>query len=366
MGLVKDVYSPVFYDRLADVLVGTLPGFDKDRFVSAALSERFPLMEWKERMTHTTSVLHAFLPPGYTEALSILTDLPGRLPTDSTDFGSFPYLFLPDYVATYGLEHFEHSTAALEQLTMFVSAEFAVRPFIARYGERMLSKMLEWSAHTDHRVRRLASEGCRPRLPWGMALKDLQKDPGPVLDILEALRNDPSDWVRRSVANNINDISKDHPELVISLARRWRGQTVETDALVKHGCRTLLKSGRPEILKEYGLHSGSVAVAGLEVKTPVVQTGDALEFSFVVRNLGDREQTIRLEYGVYYLRANGTLSKKVFKISERVYQPGEEVSIRRQQSFRPITTRRFYPGTQGLSVIANGEEKARTSFELAE
>lgn len=366
MSLIKDVYSPVFYDRFADVLTEAIAGFDKDRFLSAAHNERFLHMEWKERMTHTTGVLHAFLPSGYTEALSIVTDLPGRLQADTTDFGSFPYLFLPDYVATYGLDHFDHSTSALEQLTMFISAEFAVRPFIERYGDRMLTKMLGWTTHPDHRVRRLASEGCRPRLPWGMALKSLQKDPAPVLGILEALKKDPSEWVRRSVANNLNDISKDHPGLIIDLAKRWRGGSAETDALVKHGCRTLLKQGHPEILEEYGLQSTSVEVQDFIITTPLVRIGQALEFSCTIRHAGPEAAVVRLEYGVYYLRANGSHSRKVFKISERVYQPGEVMQIQRRQSFRLITTRRFYSGRQLLSVIVNGEEKASADFDLAE
>jgi hypothetical protein len=193
-------------------------------------------------------------------------------------------------------------------------------------------------------------------------LPALKKDPSAILPLLENLKNDPSEWVRRSVANNINDIAKDHPDLVIGLAKKWKGISKETDAIIKHGCRTLLKQGHQEILKHYGLDGSRAEISGLTVLTPLVRTGDSLEFSFVLRNLEPSAQTIRVEYGIYYLKSNGLLSKKVFKISEKVYPENAVVTILRKQSFRLITTRVFYPGIHQLSVIVNGEEKCFDTF----
>jgi 3-methyladenine DNA glycosylase AlkC len=155
--------------------------------------------------------------------------------------GGLVYIFLPDYIEQYGLEDFESSVKAIENVTRFVSCEFAVRPFILKYGGTMMKKMRTWSLHKSYHVRRLSSEGSRPRLPWAISIPELKKDPSPILPILENLKNDPSEWVRRSVANNLNDIAKDHPGLVIELARKWKGISRETDAIIKHGSRTLLK-----------------------------------------------------------------------------------------------------------------------------
>ena len=199
-----------------------------------------------------------------------------------------------------------------------------------------------------------------------MAIPALKKDPRPLFPILENLKNDPSEYVRRSVANNINDIAKDHPGLVIELAGQWKGISKQTDAIIKHGSRTLLKQGHTEILKHYGLLSTSIAVTGLTILTPEVKIGDSLEFTFNLQNQSDKVQIVRLEYGIYYRKAKGHLAKKVFKISEKSYQPGETAIVRRKQSFRLITTKVFYPGQHQLSVIVNGEEKDIQPFEILE
>ena len=220
-----------------------------------------------------------------------------------------------------------------------------------------MRQMEKWSLHESHKVRRLASEGSRSRLPWAMAVQGLKKDPSPTLPILENLKNDPSEWVRKSVANNLNDISKDHPEIVITIANRWRGLTKETDAIIKHGCRSLLKQGNAKILAHYGLESTHIELNNFEILTPEVTIGDSLEFTITVNNTAQRVQKIRLEYTVYYKRLNGSSSKKVFKISERDYQVTESAVINRKQSFKIITTRKFYPGNHQLSIILNGQEK---------
>jgi len=229
----------------------------------------------------------------------------------------------------------------------------------------MLNQMQRWSRHENHHVRRLASEGSRPRLPWAMALPELKNDPTPILPILENLKNDPSVYVRKSVANSLNDISKDHPELVISIAKKWSGLSKETDDIIKHACRTLLKQGNHTVLKHFGLRANAnIVLSNFIIRTPVISVGQGLEFSFEVLNNDNKNLNVRLEYGVYYLRNNGRHSKKVFKISERQLNPSQKVEIKRQQSFKPITTRRFYPGQHQLSIIINGEEKQTRMYDL--
>ncbi|MBW8682788.1 DNA alkylation repair protein [Chitinophaga rhizophila] len=363
MSLLKDLYSPAFYNGFADVLAQTLPAFNKRAFIKRIYQPDFEAKELKERMKHTTAVLHTFLPADYEKAVTLIDQIIQAL--KKAGYGeALEFIFLPDYLATYGLEHYTASVKALESVTQFITCEFAVRPFLIRYGDKMMQQMLKWSVHKHAKVRRLASEGSRPRLPWAMAVPFLKKDPTPVLPILENLKQDPSESVRRSVANNLNDIAKDHPAIVIGIATKWKGLSKETDAIIKHGCRTLLKQGSKEILAHYGLKSTHVAFRDYKILTPKVNTGDSLEFSFTIRNTDTQAQTIRLEYAVYYLKQNGTLSKKVFKISEKTYAAGEQVTVIRKQSFRLITTRVFYPGKHQLSVIINGAEQPAKYFEL--
>jgi 3-methyladenine DNA glycosylase AlkC len=274
-------------------------------------------------------------------------------------------MFFPDYIETYGINHFDISVKTIEQLTQFTSCEFAVRPFILQYGDKMIKQMLQWSQHKSHHVRRLASEGSRPRLPWAIALPELKKNPLPLLPILENLKQDNSEYVRRSVANNLNDIAKDNPAIVIQIAKKWKGISKETDAIIKHGCRTLLKKGHPEILKYYKLNDkADIGISGFKIKNNKVKIGDYLNFSFSLQNMEHIKQNLRLEYAIYYLLQNGAHYKKVFKISERQLKPGEKLSVEKRHSFKIITTRKYYPGLHKLSVIVNGQELKTGKFEL--
>lgn len=362
MALLKDLYSPSFYKRLSDALAVVLPSFNKQRFISQIFTSDFNDKELKERMRHTTQVLHAYMPSDFKKTVILLERLIEQLKKKGIPEDGLVYIFLPDYIEIYGLEEYDVSVKAIETITQFVSCEFAVRPFIIKYGKKMMDQMKKWSLHENDKVRRLASEGSRPRLPWGMAIPFLKTDPSYILPILENLKNDPSEWVRRSVANNLNDIAKDHPDLVISLARKWKGISDETDAIIKHGSRTMLKKGHAEILTHYGLISKHIHISSFKIETPAVKMGENLVFSFLVTNQGRKKQTVRLEYGLYFRKANGQLTRKVFKISEKIYEPGIHVAVTRKQSFRKITTRVFYPGKHNLSVIVNGEEKGVKSF----
>lgn len=361
---LKDMYSPLFFERFSKVLAKVLPGFDKKQFTEQIFTDAFQEMELKERVKHTTSVLHDFLPGKYAAAVKVIGQLIDVMRKDGFGEHNFVFMFLPDFVETYGLDHYKDSVKAIEMITQFISCEYAVRPFILKYGEPMIAQMTAWSLHPDKHVRRLASEGCRPRLPWAMALPALKKDPSPILPLLENLKNDPEEYVRRSVANNLNDIAKDHPAVVLRIAARWKGISKATDAIIKHGSRTLLKQGHTDILKFYGLDSRKLDISAFTIITPEVNTGAHLEFAFDISNSHKQEQVVRLEYAVYYRKQNGELSRKVFKISEKIYRPGEKISVVRRQSFKPITTKKFYPGEHQLGIVINGAEKARGSFVL--
>jgi 3-methyladenine DNA glycosylase AlkC len=364
MGLIKDIYSPVFYNKFADAVKSVVPAFDKKGFIKGIFGDNFEGKEWKDRMKHTTRVFHEFLAADFPEAVVLIQKIIDKLRDERPGEGGLEYIFLPDYIETYGLDNFKDSVKAFEFITQFISCEFAVRPFILKYEEQMIKEMVKWSLHEKHTVRRLASEGSRPRLPWAMAIPFLKKNPEPILPILENLKKDPSESVRRSVANNMNDIAKDHPDVVITLAKRWKGISRETDAIIKHGSRTLLKQGHAEILEQYGLESKHIAVKDFRILTPEVKIGDSVEFEFSVTNQNTASHTVRLEYGIYYQKSKGHLARKVFKISEKVYEPNVTVRISRKQSFRLITTRVFHTGEHQVSIIVNGEEKGSLGFRL--
>lgn len=364
MSALKDIYSPSFYDRFSEILTKTVPDFDKQRFIDLIFEAEFDRKELKDRMRHTTRVLHHFFPTDFGKAVALIKDIIEQLRKENAVEDSLPYIFLPDYIETYGLDDYEESVKAIEFVTQFVSCEFAVRPFLLKYGDKMMNRMVQWSLHNNHKVRRLASEGSRPRLPWAMAVPALKKNPAAGLVILENLKNDSSEYVRRSVANHLNDISKDHPEVVLNVAKRWKGSTKETDAIVKHACRTLLKQGDREVLTLYSLVGEHIRLEQFTLLTPQISVGESLAFSFTIRNENEAVHTVRLEYAIYYRKQNGQLSKKVFKLSEREYKPREQANIHRKQRFVPITTRKFYAGSHRLSIIINGDEKQPVDFEL--
>ncbi|REL33526.1 DNA alkylation repair protein [Rhodohalobacter sp. SW132] len=362
--LLKNIYSKPFYESFSETVYQTIPSFDQEKFIHLIFNDEFDTYELKDRMHHTATVMHQFLSDDFPEAMVQIKDIIKNLRQTEQKKLSLEFMFFPDYVEQYGLNHFEPSVDAMEFITQFTSCEFAVRPFILEYDQKMLDRMQAWSDHENHHVRRLASEGSRPRLPWAMALPPLKSDPAPILPILENLKEDPSEYVRRSVANNLNDISKDNPKVTKSIAVRWLDTSAETDALVKHGCRTLFKQGDMEVMNLFGFSSEKLECAEFVIHTPRVKRGDVLEFSFSVKNRDQQSRLLRLEYALYFLRKNGTHSKKVFKISEREIEPGEELSITRKQSFRPISTRKYYPGQQKVSVIMNGKESDSYSFRL--
>lgn len=357
--LLKDRYSPAYVERLAAAMAEAWPRFDAAGYVRAVLGDGWAGLELKQRMRRLSSMLHRFLPVPYARQIAVLEKA-------AVPFGGFEGMLFPDFVEQFGLDDFETSTRALEWFTQFSSSEFAVRPFITRYGPRMMTVMRSWASHDNEHVRRLASEGCRPRLPWALALPEFKRDPSPVLPILEALKADPSDYVRRSVANNLNDIAKDHPEVVLAVARRWLGNSKPTDALVKHACRTLLKRGDQRALELFGYRrTVGVKVTGLRLSAAKLRIGEDLRFQFNVLHRARRPVALRLEYAVDFVKASGRTTRKVFKISEGIFGPDEPRQFERKHRFRDFTTRKHHPGEHRLSILVNGEVSADRSWMLA-
>lgn len=367
--LIKDLYSEKFFTLFTDVLNDVIIDFDKEKLHAEIYNAEWEDMEFKQRMHHISHVLKNYLSDNYSESinqiLEIISVIKAKGVNKEIKYAELVFIFIPDFIEQNGLDDFENSAPIFEKITQFSTCEFAVRPFIIKYEGKMLDKVFEWTKHENEHVRRLASEGSRSRLPWAMAIPALKKNPAPVLPILEALKADSSEYVRKSVANNLNDISKDNPQVVIDIAKKWIGKSKDTDWIVKHACRTLLKDGNQEVLQLFGFGSvEDIEIKDLNLKNDSIRIGESLEFSFDLHNNSKKKEKIRLEYGIYFQKQNGTLSKKVFKISEKDYMPQSVKSINRKQSFKIISTRKFHAGTHQVSIIINGIEVDVREFEL--
>jgi len=363
--LLKDVYNDAFFAHLTVAIAKAVPKFNTQAFLEDIHDEHWPARELKQRMKHIASALQRNLPGTYAQQIAAIEKIIAHLRGDGARGYGFECMFFAEFVELFGTDDVDTSIRAMESITQFSSCEFAVRPFIKAYPERMMQQMLAWSKHQEHTVRRFASEGCRPRLPWGMALHQLQKDPQPILPILENLKNDPSEFVRRSVANNLNDIAKDHPALVLQIAKRWLGHSAETDWIVKHGCRTLLKRGHVEALGLFGWTAvAALRIENLSLKNHSIRIGEYLEFSFELEHESAAATDLRLEYAIDYLKSNGKHNRKVFKITENTYAPRQLYPIARRQSFQDMTTRKHYAGQHRLAILVNGVESGGIDFEV--
>lgn len=355
---LKDMYNDSFFQQFMEMVKSAYPAFEEKRFLQYVLDDEWQKKELKQRVRHITKGLRETLPHSYKEAITILMEL-------TPHCNGFEYIFFPDYVEVYGQEHWELSILALQKFTASSTSEYAVRPFIMKDQERMLRQMLAWSRSDNHHVRRLASEGCRPRLPWGVALKNIIQDPSPIIPILARLKQDQSLYVRKSVANNLNDISKDHPQLVKDLVKAWKGEDPDTDWILKHGCRTLLKKGDQETLHMFGYTSPkNIYVQNIELSKDSIRIGEELQFCIEVINKAQNPEALRIEYAIDYLKANGNHSRKIFQLAQKVFPTGT-IHLKRKQWMKDLSTRKHYEGLHKLTILINGEEKASKSFKLS-
>ena len=343
--------------QLGSAIQQVHPAFDQDRFTGLVFDATWKSKELKQRMRHVTRCLHETLPKDYPEALQILVEVV----QSSRGFDSMVF---PDYVECYGLDDWDLSLPALGFFTKFASSEFAIRPFLDQDPQRAMEYMYAWAEDENHHVRRLASEGCRPRLPWAMALPKFKKDPSLILPVLEKLKDDESEYVRKSVANNLNAISKDHPGLVLDTCERWYGHAANTDWIVKHACRTMLKAGNRRAMLLFGFADPTrISVENMTLDRETLPIGDELPFTFELRVDTEEECKVRLEYAVEYARPKGKVSRKVFQIREGTFEPGTH-AVSKKLSLADQSTRKHHPGEHQISILVNGVEKAKASFEL--
>lgn len=347
------------------------PEIGRDRFVASVLPH-LERLELKQRVQMIAEKMLAVLPTDIGERNRVLvamlhpdTENSAGQPSSEEGLCGWGIWPLTEVIGRSGLDDFDGSMAALREITMRGTSEFDVRPFIDADPARALAIMLTWAADGNEHVRRLASEGSRPRLPWGMQLKALIADPALTMPILQALRDDPSEYVRRSVANHLNDIAKDHPDLVARAAGDWmEGASKERQKLVRHACRSLIKQGHEATLAVFGLGPPVISEPEIDIATPIVEFGEALTFGVTLKSESRETQKLLIDYVVHHRKANGALAPKVFKWKQISLHPDQTVALTRRHPIRPITTRKYYSGAHAVSLRINGRDYGNAGFEL--
>lgn len=357
----KDRLGSGAVKRLAELLAR--PHWSPEGFVAQA-TQGLEALELKARVRHIATALHHHLDPHFPSAAAhVLDSLPPPLPDTDRVAEAFELWPLLDWVALAGLDHADVALPTLAELTRRFSAEFAIRPFLRRDPEGVLAVLHGWTAHPDVHVRRLVSEGTRPRLPWGGILRRFQADPTETLALLDKLKDDPELYVRRSVANHLADIAKDHPEQAIAVATRWMRDASEDRAwVVRHALRHPIKQGMPQALALLGFGSPEVVLESLVVTSALVTVGGDLLFEVVLRSQAD--QTLMIDYCVHHQGARGLNPPKVFKWVRRQVKRGEVLTLTRRHPMRPISTRTYVAGEHRVGLRINGVDLGMQAFQL--
>ncbi|WP_228765904.1 DNA alkylation repair protein [Sphingopyxis solisilvae] len=350
--------GPQALAAIADAGAAASPRFDRKAFLAAA-TDGLDALSIMERVRHIADALRPALPADYGAALDVIQVMAPQLTH------SFQAIAVTEYVARFGLDDFDRSMDALAVLTRFGTAEFAIRPFLAHDADHALATMEGWTASDDEHVRRLASEGGRPRLPWAARVPALKADPTRAAPILEALKADPALYVRKSVANHLNDIAKDRPDWLLDRLAGWPQHDPYTVWIIRHALRTLIKQGEPRALALIGVgHGAAVTVRNFTVEPAVVRLGERIAISAAIVSDSSENQPLVVDYRVHYARAGGKTAAKVFKWKSFDLAGGETVALRINQVIRDFSTRRHHPGQHTIELIVNGQTMATGGFEL--
>ncbi len=350
------------------------PAFPRELFESRALPG-LDALELKARVLHLSAALEACLPRDFERAAAVLEaslappavdDTSDAMRTSVAGLAGWVIWPMTEFVARCGLASPERALSCLHALTQRSTAEFAIRPFIVQHPSLAFATLERWTRDPSAHVRRLVSEGSRPRLPWGMQLKGLIADPTPTLPLLRALQDDASEYVRRSVANHLNDIAKDHPGLVAAWLEEFLPDAgAQRKALLKHASRTLIKAGDPRVLKVWGIGQGLRGTAQLKLSKRRVALGDSIELIVALESTSARRQKLAIDYVVHHVKASGETSPKVFKGWTLELGVHEQRELRKTHSLRPVTTRTYHAGRHTIELRINGRDAAQVHFTLS-
>lgn len=364
---LKNYFGAEIPRKIAGMISPVFLRFDSNAFIRNAL-DGYETLDLMSRGWKIARTLRSYLPDSYVTAVEVLLTSLGPKLERTERLGMAPFLYLPHilFIAEYGLEHFEVSMHAQYELTQRFSAEFSIRPFIERYPDATLDRLKVWTEDSSAHVRRLVSEGTRPRLPWASRLRQFQKDPAPVLELLELLKDDSELYVRRSVANNLNDIGKDHPLILVETTSRWmKDATEERRWLVRHALRSAVKRADPDALAILGFgNDENISVDNTSIKPEQAKIGETVLIGFDVTNKDSRKKRVLVDCSVHFMKANGKTNPKVFKLKTVNLTPQETVRMQKSISLAQMTTRTHYPGTHKVDVILNGTIKNLGTFEL--
>ena len=365
---MKDNLSHTAVERISQVLSLAMPEFNKNAFIQTAIYGLDEL-ELKQRVAHIINAMHKYLPSDFEETANILLNVKVHWcsKSDENTYSNFAAWPIIDYVAAYGLNFKEISLNVLKQLTSLFSAEFAIRPFIEKYPEYCNQTFKSWILDENEHVRRLVSEATRPRLPWGLQLKGFMLDPRPNLPLLTHLKSDPSLYVRRSVANHLNDISKDNPDIVINLCKSWQDNALnqQENWVIKHATRSLVKSGNLQVLSLLGFtQEPDVDVLDLKIKTKQIQIGNDLNFELSLTSNSKQQQKLVVDFAIHFRKSNNKTAPKVFKLKTFSLQAKANIYLTKKHSFKKISTRKYYPGEHKLEIFINGQSKSTKTFDL--
>jgi 3-methyladenine DNA glycosylase AlkC len=364
---LKNYYGPDVPARIAGMITEVDSSFDQDAFLADAL-DGYQTLELTPRAWQIADALGRHLPQDYERAIeTLIASLGPKLEVaELTGMDVFVYLPHVFFVAKFGVDHFEPSMRAQYELTQRFTAEYSIRVFLERYPRQTLARLREWASDANVHVRRLVSEGTRPRLPWAPRLRAFQSDPRPVLELLDLLKDDPELLVRRSVANNLNDIGKDNPAALIETCRRWmKDATPDRSWLVRHALRSAVKRGDPEALELLGfLPATGIQVSKIRIAPAVASIGDSVTFTVDLSNEGSITMPLLIELRVHFVKSNGRSSPKVFALKELKLQPHGSARLTKEISIAQHTTRTHYPGEHRVEVLVNGRTIGTGVFDI--
>jgi 3-methyladenine DNA glycosylase AlkC len=361
---LKEILNPAAVRQIASEFAEADPSFNSRAFLRDVLPG-LEALELSPRARHIADALWKHLPKPFARASRVLL---AALAAADKHPGNSALRFMPhgSLIQHYGLEDLESSLQAQYELTQRFTAEWSIRPFLETYPEQTYARLLEWALDPSEHVRRLVSEGTRPRLPWASRLKSFQENPQLGLRLLDLLKDDPSLYVRRSVANHLNDIAKDHPSLAVSTCQQWMKQPSPARAwIVKHALRSLVKQGHPAALALLGAGKRpQIRVSGATVNPAKLRVGGEARVRFALESLSSRRQDLIVDYAVHYAKANGETRPKVFKLRRVLLEARQEISFEFKISFRDLTTRKHYPGRHHIDLLVNGQRYSLTTFSV--
>ena len=364
---LKNQFGAEVPRAIATMITAIHPAFEAKVFMKD-VAQGYDDLSLLARGEKIAQALHQHLPADFAQATQILMDSLDQPHDRATDGSLSSFLYLPHtmFVALHGLNHFEVAMRAQHALTQRFTAEFSIRTFLEHHPEATLRQLTLWAKDPSAHVRRLVSEGSRPRLPWASRLPAFQKDPTPVLALLELLKDDPELYVRRSVANNLNDIGKDHPDLLVETARAWlRNASEDRLWIIRHALRFAVKQGNPAALAVLGF--GAIAPVAIDRSSIAPQRaamGHAVHIAFDVTNTSQQSQRVLVDFCIHYIKANGSSSAKVFKLKTLMLAAGESLRVSKKVSLAEMTTRKHYPGNHRVEALINGRAVELGAFDL--